>query len=90
VHFSVLLTGADYAYTVTGARCPQFTFPGGTGGGPNDIRGDVWNDPLSAVQGQTLCSGTYHVAVTVMDLGRYRRLTHRAKPFGTATFTVHP
>jgi hypothetical protein len=90
VHFRVLLTDADYHYTFSGTHCPQFTFPGGTGGGPNDLRGDLWSDPLTAVQGQALCSGTYRVSVTVMDLGRYGNLKHPARPFGSATFTVGP
>jgi hypothetical protein len=35
------------------------------------------------------CPGTYHLSATVMDLGRYGNLKHPAKPFGTASFTVH-
>lgn len=88
LHFRVLLSDADYRYTFSGPPCPRFTFPGGTGGGPNDLRGDLWSDPLSAVQGQALCPGTYRVSVTVMDLGRHGNLKQLARPFGTATFKV--
>ena len=88
VHFRVLLNDADYRYTFSGPRCPQFTFPGGTGGGRNDLRGRLWSDPLSAVQGQALCPGSYQVSVTVMDLGRHGSLKQPARPFGTAAFRV--
>ena len=43
---------------------------------------------MDAVSGQTWCPGTYHVSVTVSDLGRSGNLKHPARPFGTATFTV--
>jgi hypothetical protein len=90
VHFRVLLNDADYQYTVSGARCPGITFPGGSGGGTNDLRGRIWSENLDAVTGQAWCPGSYHISVTVMDLGRYGPLKHPAHPFGTATFTVHP
>lgn len=67
----------------------QITFPGGGGGGPTDIRGRIWSDRLDAVRGQTWCPGTYHVSVTVMDLGRAGHLKHPARSFGIAPFTVH-
>jgi len=88
VHFRLLLNDADYRYTFSGAACPRHTFPGGGGGGAGDLRGRVWSDSLTAVQGQSLCPGTYHVSVAVMDLGRYGYLKQPARPFGTATFTV--
>jgi hypothetical protein len=87
IHFRVLLNGADYSYRFSGASCPKFTFPGGIGK-PNALRGDLFSDSVSAVMGQALCPGTYHVAVTVMDLGRSGNLRHPAGPFGIATFTV--
>lgn len=87
IHFRVLLNGADYNYRFTGTRCPRFTFPGGTGN-PNALRGDLWSDPISAATGQTLCPGTYHVGVSVMDFGRFRGFRRPAQPFGTTTFTV--
>jgi hypothetical protein len=77
----VLLNGADYSYTVTGTRCPTFTFPGGTGK-PNSLRGSLWSDSLSAVQRQRLCPGVYHVAVTVMDVGLGRLTGARARSCG--------
>ena len=45
VHFRILLNDADYHYQFTGARCPRYTFPGGTGK-PNALRGGLWSDPL--------------------------------------------
>lgn len=87
VHFRVLLNSADYRYEFTGTRCHGFTFPGGTGK-PEVVRGELWSDSLRAIQGQALCPGTYHVAVSVMDLGRFGGYRRRARPFGTATFTV--
>jgi hypothetical protein len=89
VHFRLLLNDADYRYTFSGTSCPQITHPGGGGGGTGDLRGRIWSDNLQAVQGQMWCPGTYHVSVSVMDLGRYGNLKHPAKPFGTATFVVH-
>jgi hypothetical protein len=88
VHFWLLLNDADYRYAVSGTSCPQHAFPGGGGGGTGDLRGRLWSDSLTAVQGQPLCPGTYHVSVTVFDLGRFGYLKHPARPFGTATFTV--
>jgi hypothetical protein len=89
VHFRILLNGAGYRYRFTGTRCPRYTFPGGTGK-PNALRGGLWSDPVRAVTGQALCPGTYHVAVSVMDLGRFGNLKPTVKPFGAATFTVRP
>jgi hypothetical protein len=43
---------------------------------------------VDAVAGRTWCPGTYHLSVTIMDLGRYGNLKHPAHPFGTATFRV--
>jgi hypothetical protein len=88
VHFRVLLNDADYRYRVIGTRCSQITIAGGSGGGPGDARGRIWSARLDAVAGQTWCPGTYHVSVTVMDLGRYGNLQHPAHRFGTATYTV--
>jgi len=88
LHFRILLNDADYQYTFTGTKCPQITFPGGSGGGTNDLRGRIFGVALDAVAGQSWCPGTYHVSATVMDLGRGGSLKHPARPFGTATFTV--
>jgi hypothetical protein len=88
VHFRILLNDADYRFHVSGTRCPQITFAGGQGGGAGDIRGRTFGGLLDAVHGQTWCPGTYHVSVTVMDLGRAGNLKHPANPFGTATFVV--
>jgi hypothetical protein len=90
VHFEVLLNDADYAYQLSGTKCPAITVNGGDGGGANDLRGRTWSDVVDAVAGQTWCPGTYHLGATVMDLSRYGGLKHRASPFGTATFTVKP
>jgi hypothetical protein len=90
LHFRVLLNDADYNYQLSGTHCPAITANGGGGGGSTDLRGRIWSDGLDAVAGQTWCRGTYHLSATVMDLGRYGMLEYPAKPFGTATFTVHP
>jgi hypothetical protein len=90
LHFRVLLNDADYSYRLTGTRCPAITVNGGDGGGDAlGLRGRIWSDAVDAIHGQTWCPGTYHLSATVMDLGRYGNLKHPAKPFGTATFTVH-
>jgi hypothetical protein len=80
VHFRVLLTDADYDYQLVGTGCPRLTPTHGSGGGANDVRGRIWSERLSAVQGQAWCPGTYRVSVTIIDRGRYGNLTHRAKP----------
>jgi hypothetical protein len=92
VHFRVLLTDAFYRYKFTGPRCPQLRTggSGGIGGGFDDIRGQIWSDPLFAVPGDRLCPGTYHVSVTISSLGIGRPLKQPDRPFGTATFTVRP
>lgn len=87
IHFRVLLNGADYRYKFTGTSCPGFTFTGGTGK-PDAVRGEIWSDGVHGVLGQTLCPGTYHVAVSVMDRGRFGTYRHLPGPFGTATFVV--
>jgi hypothetical protein len=87
LHFRLLLSDAGYQLSFSGTRCKAITFPGGQGG-PTELRGDLFSANLDAVDGQTWCPGTYHVSVTVSDLGRAGRLTHRPHPFGTATFTV--
>lgn len=88
VHFRLLLSDADYRFQISGTRCPQITFAGGGGGGYGDLRGRTFGMSLDAVTGQTWCPGTYHIKVSVMDLGRYGNLKHPAAPFGSATFTV--
>jgi hypothetical protein len=90
VHFRVLLNDADYRFHMSGTSCAQITFAGGGGGGSGDLRGRILSYDLDAVTGQTWCPGTYHVSVSVMDLGRYGNLKHPAKAFGNATFTVLP
>jgi hypothetical protein len=88
VHFRVLLNDADYSYQLTGTRCQGITLNGGDGGGTNDVRGRIWSDFVDAAAGQSWCPGTYHLSVTIMDLGRSGMLKHPAKPFGSAMFTV--
>jgi hypothetical protein len=88
LHFRILLNDADYRYTFTGTKCPAITFPGGSSGSTNDLRGRIFGVALDAVAGQTWCPSTYHVSATVTDLGRAGSLKHPARPFGTATFTV--
>jgi hypothetical protein len=90
LHFEVLLNDADYSYQLSGTPCPAITVNGGSGGGTDDVRGQIWSDFVTATPGQRWCPGTYHLSATVMDLGRSGSLKHPAKPFGTATFTVKP
>jgi hypothetical protein len=75
---------------VSETSCPQITVAGGGGGGSGDLRGRILSYDLDAVNGQTWCPGTYHVRVSVMDLGRYGNLKDPAAPFGATTFTVKP
>lgn len=63
VHFRVLLTGADYSYRLSGAKCPAITV---SGGGTDDLHGRIWSGAVDAVQGQAWCPGTYHVSVSTM------------------------
>ncbi|HXO07761.1 MAG TPA: hypothetical protein VN880_06995, partial [Solirubrobacteraceae bacterium] len=94
VHFRALLNNAVYRFRATRTRCPDYRFSGGysTQGDPaGNLRGDLINAQLTA-HGSALCPGTYHVSVRVTGLGPIgpregRRIS--AKPFGTATFTVH-
>lgn len=89
VHFHVLLNDADYAYSFSAPRCPGLTLSGGEGGGPDDVRGHIFNGtPSGVVPATGWCPGTYRISVRVMDLGRAGKLKHPAKLFGTATFTV--
>ena len=88
LHFRVLLNDADYSYRLTGTRCPQITVNSGSGGGTNDLRGQIWSDTISASAGQRWCPGTYRLTATISDLGRNGLLKHPAIPFGTATFIV--
>jgi hypothetical protein len=88
IHFRVLLNGADYRYKLTGTSCPGFTFTGGTGK-PGVVRGELWSDGIGAAKSQALCPGTYHIAVSVMDRGRFGTYRHLPASFGTAAFTVH-
>lgn len=80
---------ADSSYQLSETSCAASSVSGGGGGGTSDLRGQIWSDRVGAIQGQTWCPGTYHLSITMMDLGRYGELKHPAKPFGTATFTVH-
>ncbi len=85
LHFRVLLTGALYQYTITGARCPQPPVTtGGGGGGLQDTRGWIWSDSLVPSPGRSLCAGTYRVSVTVNSLGIGRPLKHPARPSAPA------
>lgn len=98
VHFRVALIDAASAgpraiaattqYRFSGSRCQQITFPGGGGGGANDVRGRIWSDRFPAVQGQASCPGTYTSASRLWTLGRAGALRRPAAPFGSATFTV--
>jgi hypothetical protein len=84
VHFRVLRNAADYQYELTGP-CSRSI---GTAGHPDDSRGATWSDHVQPLPGKSWCPGTYRLSVAVTDLGPFGALNRRAKPFGTATFTV--
>jgi hypothetical protein len=85
VHFRVLLNAAGYTYTLTGGGCHALW---GTQGAPDDSRGQTWSDAIVPLMGKSWCPGTYHLSVTVTDLGPTGMLKHPAEPFGTAMFVV--
>jgi hypothetical protein len=89
VHFRILLNGADYSFHASGTQCPAITLSGGQGGGTGDLRGRTFSAGFDAVHGQSWCPGTYHLSISVMNTSRHG---HKPppKPFGTATFIVHP
>ena len=93
VQWRLLLTDADYRITATGptgASCRGATdLSTRFGGGPNDVRGQLYGDSIRGGLGTAaLCPGTYHLSVTVLDLGSAGTLKHPAHPFGRTTFTV--
>jgi hypothetical protein len=85
VHFRALLNAAGYTYTVTGGKCRSLW---GTQAKPDDSRGHIWSDTVLPVSGKSWCRGTYHLSVTVTDLGPPGTLKHPSRPFGTARFVV--
>lgn len=91
VQFRLLLNDADYEFRgtgPTGVDC-QSSLGDITGGGPNDIRGQIFSDTFRPRPGRHWCPGTYRVTVAAYDLGRAGALHHAPEPFGAATFTVH-
>ena len=92
VRWRLLLTDADYDFTISGPsgpRCYNASALGGIGGGANDVRGQIYGESLNGASGgEAWCPGTYRISVAVGDLGRAGSLRHRPAPFGTATFTV--
>ncbi len=97
ISFRLLLTGAFYQYLFSGPGGPgcRGKTPtrggGGIGGGPHDIRGQIFSEPFEPSSGigpsvTAWCPGTFHVTVSVFDVPR--RPARFYPPFGTATFTV--
>jgi hypothetical protein len=93
LHFQALLNGADYGFEWSGPRCPGITLPQGF---TQDVilRGYTVSTTLPLAPNQPGCAGTYHVSVRVIGLesiGAIRPVGRKitARPFGSATFTVH-
>jgi hypothetical protein len=95
--FRLLLNGASYQFRFSGpggAGCAgntQARVGGGVGGGPDDIRGQVFGEsfrpPTGAPSQTAWCPGTYRVSVSAFHIpGPHSGRTY--PPFGTATFTV--
>lgn len=99
IQWRVLLSDADFKITATGpnhARCRGARdLSGIVGGGVNDVRGQLYRvqlrpDGHDHGSPSSWCPGTYHVSVTLYDLGLAGGLKRPDGPFGTATFTVKP
>ncbi len=95
IRWRLLLTDADYTINVSGPngpRCRGANSLGGTsGGGVNDVRGQLYGANLGADSGaRSLCPGVYHLTVSVHDLGSAGNLKRGAPPFGSTSFTVKP
>ena len=97
IEFRLLLNGGAYQFLFSGpggAGCRGHTPSrggGGVGGGPDDIRGQVFSEPFGPSNGAPTetawCPGTYHVKVSAFDVPG-PHLGRMYPPFGTATFTV--
>jgi hypothetical protein len=99
ISWRALLSDADYQITATGpsrAGCRGASdLSGIVGGGINDVRGRLYgvtipSDGRPGRGSGGWCPGTYHVSVTLYDLGLAGGLRHADRPFGRATFTVTP
>jgi hypothetical protein len=90
-HFRQLLNNSGYSFRLTGTSCPtiQIINDVSSTAGPNakTLRGRIWNN--SVAEGGTWCPGTYHLSIAVTVSAPNGNLKHIARPFGTATFTVH-
>jgi hypothetical protein len=99
ISFRLLINGAAYQYLFSGPGGPgcRGKTPtrggGGIGGGPDDVRGQIWSEPFQPSSGAgpsvtAWCPGTFHVSVSAFAVpGRSGR---SYPPFGTATFIVKP
>ena len=99
ISFRLLINGAAYQYLFSGPggpRCRGKTPTrggGGIGGGPDDIRGQIWSEPFPPAPPRGVapsvaawCPGTFHVSVSAFDVpGRSGKFY---PPFATVTFTV--
>jgi len=93
IQWRLLLTDADYAITASGPIGDGCRGASGInarfGGGPNDVRGQLYGESIRGDRGTAAwCPGTYHLSVTVIDLGSAGALKQHPHPFGTAAFTV--
>ena len=101
ISFRLLISGAVYQYLFSGPGGPgchgktPTGAGGGVGGGPDDVRGQIWSQPFppppprgGPPSAGTWCPGTFHVSVSAFGVpgssGRFY------PPFGAVTFTVKP
>jgi hypothetical protein len=96
ISFRLLINGAAYQYLFSGPGGPgchgktPTRGGGGIGGGPDDVRGQIWSQPFQPSSGvgpsvTAWCPGTFHVSVSAFLPGRSEQFY---PPFGTATFIV--
>lgn len=98
ISFRLLINGAAYQYLFSGPGGPgchgktPTRGGGGIGGGPDDVRGQIWSEPFQPSTGApsvtAWCPGTFHVSVSAF--GVPSRSGKSYPPFGTATFMVKP
>ena len=91
ISFRLLISGAVYQYRsrdpvdpAAMAR-PRRRAGGGIGGGPDDVRGQIWSEPFQPSSGAgpsvtAWCPGTFHVSVSAFLPGRSEHSTRRSEP----------
>jgi hypothetical protein len=90
VHFRLLLSGASYVYRVMGnPTVPGLSRVGAARTATTSALAYTATG-IDMVISERWCPGTYRVSVAATAIGPFSPLRHRAKPFGTAEFTVRP